>query len=168
MNLDFFKNKKLIIVVIAVISIIAIVMIVNNTFLSFLTALFLGLGFKEIIFDEILNPIIRAWCIDKGLPVKSSKETVLNDFIRDNEKVVAKIVIYMKSGKILVSEIEKLDGLELPSKPRQDMDGISLYITNINGNDVYIEDNTNMRFTISYIPHSEIEFIDYDIVKKVK
>lgn len=70
----------------------------------------------------------------------------------------------MKNGSIISSDLQELNKLykakKLPYPAfRQDMDGITIYITKIN--DIDLEPKES--FSLTYIPHSEIESIDYTI-----
>lgn len=139
---------------------------------SLILAVIVAIGLKEIIFDEFINPLIRKFFVYIGITKRVSNQTALNDLILDKKSNCYDITIYMKNkkhgeGRVLRSYLELLPENKVLPYPafRQDMDGISLYIMNVDGKDLSYKDDKG-GFIISYIPHSEIESIDYLIRKK--
>lgn len=113
-------------------------------------------------------PLVRKWLVSKGLTKRHSKETALNDLWLCKDIGIYYIIIYLKNGSTFISDLNKLNELDLPFKfTKQDADGITIYIT-----EYKLKDENESMFVeksdlcITYIPNSEIEFINYFIEKK--
>lgn len=102
-----------------------------------------------------------------------SKEATLIDFLSDKKIDFSKVTVYIKNkkdgeGRVFISDFDLLpDDKNLPYvKFSQDTDGIMMYITSIDYKNIIFSDNDEKKFVSTYIPHSEIETIDYTINKK--